>query len=71
LLKKNFSSADAFYQFSRKPSLWFGEIQIRDVDQFFGLLDERVGDGRMRVAEAIHGDAAAEVKIAFACNVKT
>ena len=37
---------------------------------FLGLLDERLGDGRMRVAEAADGDAAAEVEIALAGDVK-
>ncbi len=68
--EKNFSSADAFHNFRRQPALRFGEIQIGNVDQFSRLLDERFGDGRMRVAEAAHGDAAAEIEIAFAGDVE-
>ena len=70
LAEKNLARADAFDEFGGQPSLRFGEIKIRDVDEFFGLLDERLGDGRVRVAEAIHGDAAAEVEVAFARDIK-
>ena len=68
--EKNFAGADAFDEFGGQPALRLGEIKIRDVDEFFGLLDERLGDGRVRVAEAIHGDAAAEVEIALARDIK-
>ena len=68
--KKTFSRADAFDEFGGEPALRFGEIKIRDVDQFPRLLDERLGDGRVRVAEAAHGNAAAEIKVAFAGNIK-
>ena len=68
--EKAFARANALDDFSGQPSLRLGEIQIRDVDQLFGLLDERLGDGRMRVAEAIHGDAAAEVEVAFTRDIK-
>ena len=68
--EKTFARADAFDDFRGQPALRLGEIQIGDVDQFSRLLDERLGDGRMRVAEAAHGDAAAEVEIAFARDIK-
>ena len=68
--EKNFARADAFHDFGGQPALRLGEIKIRDVDQFFRLLDERLGDGRMRVAEAIDRDAAAEVEITFARDIK-
>ena len=68
--EKNFARADAFDDFGGEPALRLGEIQIGNVDEFFGLLDERLGDGRMRVAEAAHGDAAAEIEIAFAGDIK-
>ncbi len=42
--KKNFAHADALHEFSREPALWLGEIKIRDVDEFLGLLDERFDD---------------------------
>ena len=34
------------------------------------MFDERLGDGGMRVAETANGDAAAEVEIAFAGDIK-
>ena len=40
------------------------------MDEFFGLFDERLGDGRVRVAETAHGDAGAQVEIAFARDIK-
>ena len=68
--KKAFARADAFDEFSRQPALRFGEIKVGDVDQFPRLLDQRLGDGRMRVAEAAHGNARAEIEIAFAGDIK-
>ena len=68
--EKAFARADAFDEFGGEPALRLGEIKIRDVDQLFRLLDERLGDGRMRVAEAADGDAAAEIQIAFAGDIK-
>ncbi len=68
--EKNFARADAFHNFGGEPALRLGEIQIGNVNQFFRLLDERLGDGRMRVAETTHGDAAAKIEIAFARDIK-
>ena len=68
--EKTFAGADAFDEFSGQPALRFGEIKVRDVDQFPRLLDQRLGDGRMRVAEAAHGDARAEIEVAFAGDIK-
>src|SRR5208283_4160087 len=39
------------------------------MNQFFGLFDERLGDGRMRMAQTAYRDAAAEIQIAFAGDV--
>ena len=68
--KKAFARADALDEFGGQPALRFGEIQVRDVNQFARLLDERLGDGRMRVAETAHGDARAEIEVAFARDIK-
>ena len=68
--KKAFARADALDQLGGEPALRFGEIQVRDVNEFFGLLDERLGDGRVRVAETAHGDARAEIEIALARDIK-
>ena len=68
--KKAFARTDAFDEFGGQPALWLGEIQVRDVDEFFGLLDEGLGDGRVRVAETAHGNAGAEVEVAFARDIK-
>jgi hypothetical protein len=40
------------------------------VDEFLRLLDERLGDGWMRMAEAANRDAAAEVEVTFARDIK-
>ena len=68
--KKTFTGANPFDQFGGQPALRLGEIQVRHMNQLAGLLDERLGDGRVRVAEATHGDAAAQVEIALARDVK-
>ena len=68
--EKAFARADALDDFSREPALRLGEIQIRDVNQFFRLLHQRLRDGRVRVAEAANGDAAAEVEVAFAGDIE-
>jgi hypothetical protein len=38
------------------------------MDQLARLLDQRLGDGGMRVAERGDGDAAAEVEVALAAT---
>ena len=68
--KKNFSRRDEIHDGLREPSLRFVIIKIRDMHQLARLLDERLGDGRMRVAKGRHRDAAAEVEITFARDVK-
>ena len=68
--EKNFAVANSFDEFSREPALRLGEIEIGNVNQFFGLLHECLGDGRMRVAEAAHGNAAAEVEVTLARDIK-
>ena len=68
--KKAFARADPFYEFRRQPALRFGEIKIGDVDELLRLLHQRGGDGRVRVAKAAHGDAAAEIQIAAAGHIK-
>ena len=37
---------------------------------FSRLLDERLGDGRVRVAETAHGDARAEIEVTLARDIK-
>ena len=68
--KKAFAGADAFDQFGGQPALRFGEIKVRDVDELPRLLDQRLGDGRVRVAEAADGNARAEIEVAFARDIK-
>ena len=68
--KKAFARADALDELGGQPALRLGEIQVRDVDQFARLLDERLGNGRVRVAETAHGNAGAEVEVAFARDIK-
>ena len=68
--KKAFARAEALDEFGGQPALRLGEIQVRDVDQFARLFDERLGDGRVRVAEAAHGNAGAKVEVTFARDIK-
>ena len=68
--KKTFTSADALDEFGGKAALRFGEIKVRDVDQFARLLGERLRDGRVRVSQAADGDARAEVQVAFAGDIE-
>ena len=68
--KKTFARADALDEFGGEPALRLGEIKVRDVDEFARLFDERLGDGRVSVAETAHGDAGAQVEIAFARDIK-
>ncbi len=68
--KEAFARAEASDDFRREPALRFGEIQIGNVNQLPGLLDEGLGDGRMRVAQTAHGNAAAEIKVALARHVE-
>ena len=68
--KKAFARAEALDEFGGEPALRLGEIKVRDVDEFFGLFDERPGDGRVRVAKTAHGNAGAEVEVTFARDIK-
>ena len=61
---------DQIHEASRQPALRLVIIEIGNVDQLARLLDERLGDGRVRVAERGHRDAAAEIEIALAGDVK-
>lgn len=40
------------------------------MDEFAGLLDERFGDGRVRVTERANRDAAAEIEIATTVHIE-
>src|ERR1051326_1843075 len=53
-----------------EASLGFVIIIVRDVNELARLIDECLGNGRMRMAEGANGNAAAEIEIAFACNIK-
>ena len=59
--KENLAAAKALDEFGGEPALRFGEIKIGDVDEFFGLFDECIGDGGMGVAQTRDRDAAAEI----------
>ena len=50
----------------RQPALRLVVIKIRDVDELARLLDQRLGDGRMRMAQSVHGDAAAQIEVTLA-----
>jgi hypothetical protein len=67
--KENLAVAKALDELGGKSALRFREIKVGDVDEFFGLFDERFGDGGMAVAQAGDGDAAAEIQIAPAGDI--
>ena len=49
--------------------LGFVIIVIRDVNEPPGLLEQRLGDGRVAVAQATDGDAGAEIEVALAGDI--
>src|SRR5207249_6585759 len=49
--EKHFTGREQVDQRLSQASLRFCVIKVRDVDEFFGLFDQRFGDLRMRVAE--------------------
>ena len=68
--EKAFAGADEIDQRLGQPPLRFVVVEIRNVDELARLLDQRLGDGRVRVAERGDGDAAAEIEVAPARHVE-
>ena len=54
----------------RQPALRLVVIEIRGVNELARLLNQRLGNGRVRVAEAAHCDAAAEVQVPLAGDIE-
>jgi len=53
----------------RQPALRLVVIEIRGVDKLAGLFDQRLGNGRVPVAERTDGNAAAQIQVAPASDV--
>ncbi len=68
--EKALARPDEINERLRQPPLRFMVIEVRRVDDLAGLLDERLGDGRMRVAERAHRDATAQIEIALSVHVE-
>ena len=64
-----FAGADEVDERLRQPALRLVVIEIRDVDNLARLLDQSLGDGRVRVAERTHSNAATQVEVTPARNV--
>ena len=64
-----FAGADEADQRLGQPSLRLVVVEIRDVDELARLLDQRLGDGGVRVAERGDGDAAAQIEVTPARDV--
>ena len=69
LQKKHLPGPMQTHQRLRQPPLRLVIIKIGDVNQLARLLDQRLGDGRVRVAQRRDRDAAAQVQIALARHV--
>ena len=57
------------YQGLRQSPLRLLVIEIGNMNDLLGLLNERFSDGRMRMPERADGDAAAQVEITPAIDV--
>ena len=64
-----FAGADEADQRLRQPALRLVVIEIRGVDELARLLDQRLGDGRVSVAERTDRDAAAQIQVTPARDV--
>ena len=58
-----FAGADEADQRLRQPALRLVVVEIRGVDDLARLLDQRLGDGRVRVAQRTDRDAAAQIQV--------
>src|SRR2546423_412449 len=67
--KEAFAGTDQAHEGLSQPALRFVIIKVRNVDQLARLLNERLGDRRMGVAERADGDTAAQIEVAFAGNI--
>jgi len=69
IAKEAFARANQADQRLRQPALRFVVVEVRAVDNFARLLGQRLRDGRMRMAQRVDGDAAAQIEIAPAGDV--
>ena len=68
--EETFAGSDQFHESLCEATLRLGVIKIGNVYEFGGLLDERFGDGGVRVAERTDRDAAAEIEIAATVHIE-
>ena len=67
--EKTFAGADESDQGLREPALWLVIIEIGGVDELARLLDQRLGDGRVAVAQRTDRNASAHIQIPFAGEI--
>ena len=67
--EETFAGTDQAHQRLGQPSLGLVIIEIRDVNQLAGLLHQRLGDGRVRMAQRGHRNAAAQVQVTLARHI--
>src|SRR5206468_9245353 len=60
--EKEFARSEQIDQCFSQAALRLRVIKIRDMNEFARLFQQRLGDGRVRVAETAHRDAAAQVE---------
>ena len=68
--EKHLAGTDFVHQRLRQAALRLVIVEIRDVNQLARLLGQRFGDGRVRVPERGHRNAAAEVQVTLARHIK-
>ena len=67
--KKAASRRDQPNECFREQCLRFCEIKVRDMEELPRLLEQRVGDFRIRMTEGADRDAAAEIEVAFSGDI--
>jgi hypothetical protein len=68
--KETFARANELDQRAGQFTLTFMVIKIGAMGEFGGLLGEDLGDRRVRMAEAVDGNAAAHIQITFAGDIE-
>ena len=69
ITEETFARPEQAYQRLGQPALLFVIIKVRHVNELARLLDQGLGDCRVRVAQRSDGDAAAQIEITLAGHV--